>query len=140
MRIDVHVHSKFSKRPGQWILKKIGCPESFTEPLRLYQIAKSRGMTHVTISDHNTIDGALEIAHLADTYISEEITTYFPEDHCKVHVLALNISEAQHRDIQKIRENIYDLASYLKKENILSIVAHPLYGINDRLTISHFEG
>ena len=139
MRIDVHVHSKYSKRPSQWILKKLGCPESFTEPLRLYQIAKSLGMTHVTISDHNTIDGALEIAHLPDTYISEEITTYFPDNHCKVHVLALNITEVQHQEIQKVRENIFDLARFLWQENILSIVAHPMYAINDRLTGDHFE-
>ncbi len=139
MQIDIHVHSKFSKRPSQWILKKIGCPESFTEPLRLYQIAKSLGMSHVTISDHNTIGGALEIAHLEDTFISEEITTYFPDNGCKIHILALNIDENHHRDIQKIRENIFDLARYLYRQNILAIVAHPLYAINDRLTMSHFE-
>ena len=62
MRVDLHVHSKHSKRPSAWVLKKIGCPESFTEPLHLYRIAKNRGMTHVTISDHNSIDGALDIA------------------------------------------------------------------------------
>ena len=139
MRIDIHVHSKYSKQPSQWILKKIGCPESFTEPLQIYQIAKDRGMSHVTISDHNTIDGALEIAHLSDTFISEEITTYFPDDGCKVHILALNINEKQHADIHKIRQNIYELAQYLNKEKILSVVAHPLYAVNDKLTISHFE-
>jgi glycosyltransferase involved in cell wall biosynthesis len=139
MLIDVHVHSKFSKRPSQWILKKIGCPECFTEPLKIYQIAKSRGMTHVTIADHNAINGALEIAHLQDTYISEEITTYFPENGCKIHVLAQNIDEAQHREIQKLRPSIYDLSHYLRDQDILSIVAHPLYAINDRLTMDHFE-
>ena len=139
MKIDTHVHSRLSKRPSQWILKKIGCPESFTEPLRLYQIAKSRGMSHVTITDHNAIEGALEIAHLPDTFISEEITTYFPDNRCKIHVLALNINESHHLDIQKVRENIFDLAAYLHREDILSIVAHPLYAINDRLTVAHFE-
>lgn len=139
MIVDIHVHSKYSKRPSQWILKKIGCPECFTEPLKIYQIAKTRGMSHVTISDHNTIDGALEIAHLPETFISEEITTYFPDAGCKVHVLALNITEAQHREIQKRRANIYDLAGYLCKQDILSIVAHALYAINDRLSMAHFE-
>lgn len=139
MRIDIHVHSKFSKRPSQWILKKIGCPECFTEPLKIYQIAKNQGMSHVTISDHNTIDGALEIAHLPHTFVSEEITTYFPDVGCKVHVLALNITEAQHTDIQKVRTNIFDLARYLREQDILNIVAHPLYAINDRLTMDHFE-
>ena len=139
MLIDVHVHSKYSKRPSQWILKKIGCPECFTEPLDIYQLATSRGMTHVTICDHNAIDGALEIAHLPGTCISEEITTYFPEDSCKVHVLALNITEAQHLEIQKLRADIFDLAKYLYDQCILGIVAHPLYAINDRLSMDHFE-
>ena len=139
MLIDIHVHSKYSKRPSQWILKKIGCPECFTEPLDIYQIARQRGMTHVTIADHNTIDGALEIAHLPDTIISEEITTYFPDQGCKVHVLALNISETQHAEIQKLRADIYDLAKYLFDQQIVAVVAHPLYAINDRLTMAHFE-
>ncbi|MBR9982882.1 MAG: glycosyl transferase, partial [Desulfatitalea sp.] len=139
MRIDIHVHSKHSKRPSQWILKKLGCPESFTEPLQLYQIAKSRGMSHVTITDHNSIDGALEIAHLPGTFLSEEITTYFPDNGCKIHVLALNITEAQHGEIQKVRENIYDLVRYLHAEKILSIAAHPLFAINGLLTVAHFE-
>lgn len=139
MRIDIHVHSKFSKRPSQWILKKIGCPECFTEPLKIYQIARNHGMSHVTISDHNTIDGALEIAHLPNTFVSVEITTYFPDVGCKVHVLALNITEAQHMEIQKLRANIFDLARYLCEQDILNIVAHPLYAINDRLTMDHFE-
>lgn len=139
MIIDIHVHSKYSKRPSQWILKKIGCPECFTEPLKIHQIAKARGMSHVTITDHNAIDGALEIAHLSDTFISEEVTTYFSDTGCKVHVLALNITEAQHREIQKLRNNIFDLARYFCQEDILSVVAHPLYAINDRLTVAHFE-
>ncbi|MGD9824118.1 glycosyltransferase [Desulfobacter sp.] len=139
MKIDLHVHSKFSKRPSQWILQKISCPESFTEPMLVYNTAKAKGMSFVTISDHNTIEGALEIAHLPDTYISEEITSYFPEDGCKVHVLAQNITESQHDQIQKIRKNIFDLVAYLNEKNIVNIIAHPLYSVNDRLTINHFE-
>ena len=139
MRIDIHVHSKFSKRPSEWIFKKIGCSESYTEPLNIYRIAKNRGMTHVTISDHNTIDGALEIAHLPDALISEEITSYFPDDGCKVHILAVNITEKQHQEIQKHRPNIFDLTAYLTKEGILNAIAHPLYSINERLAITHFE-
>ena len=139
MKIDLHVHSRFSKRPSQWVLQKISCPESFTNPMLVYNTAKAKGMSLVTISDHNTIEGALEIAHLPDTYISEEITSYFPEDGCKVHILAQNITEAQHDEIQKTRENIFDLVAYLNGENIVNIIAHPLYGVNDRLTINHFE-
>jgi len=139
MRVDCHVHSKYSKRPTTWVLKKIGCPESFTEPLEIYRIARERGMTHVTIADHNRIEGALEIAHLPNTFISEEVTTYFPEDGCKLHVLALDIDERRHDDIQKCRDNVFYLVDYLQAQGIVHVVAHPLYGVNDRLRIAHFE-
>ena len=138
-RIDLHVHSRFSKRASQWVLQKIGCPESFTEPRQVYEIAKKRGMDLVTLTDHNTISGALDIAHLPGTFVSEEITAYFPDNGCKIHVLAYDISEAQHLDIQKNRENIFDLIGYLHSEDIYHVLAHPLYSINDRLTPGHFE-
>lgn len=139
LRADLHVHSKNSNRPSQWILQKLGCPESFTQPLEIYRQAKKKGMDLVTISDHNTIEGALEIAHLEDAFISEEVTSYFPEDGCKLHVLTLDITEAQHEDISRIRENVYDLVSYLNQEGIIHVLAHPLFDINHKLTFSHFE-
>ncbi len=138
-KVDLHVHSKFSTRPSQWILQKIGCPESFTEPEDLYAIARSRSMDLVTITDHNTIEGSLAIAHLPGTFVSEEITTYFPEDKCKLHVLAWDITETQHDDFQRIRENVFDLVSYLRSQGITHALAHPLFAVNDRLTPAHFE-
>jgi glycosyltransferase involved in cell wall biosynthesis len=138
MKIDLHVHSKYSTRPSQWVLQKLGCHECYTEPLSLYRIARERGMDLVTITDHNNIAGSLEIAHLPDTFISEEITTYFP-DGCKIHVLAYHINEAQHLQIQKARDSIFDLTAYLQGEGIVHSVAHPLWSINGRLQPEHFE-
>lgn len=96
-------------------------------------------MNYVIITDHNRIDGAMEIAHFPDTFISEEITTYFPEDGCKIHVLTWNINKNHHQEISKVRKNIFDLVFYLNRTKIIHGVAHPLYSINNNLTISHFE-
>lgn len=139
MRIDLHLHSNRSSRPSQWVLQKLGCPESFSDPHQLVELAKQRGMTGFTLTDHNTIDGCLEIAHLENTFISEEITTYFPEDGCKAHVLAWDIDEKIHADIQHVRENIFDLVQYLNQNRIRHALAHPLFAINDRLTPDHVE-
>lgn len=139
MKIDLHLHSLFSKRPSQWILQKIGCPESFSIPRKIYDQAREMGMDQVTLTDHNSIAGALEIAHLPHAFISEEITTYFPEDGCKMHVLAWEISEQQHLQISKLRESIYDLIGYLNRENIRHCLAHPLSSVNGRLSLYHFE-
>ena len=50
-RCDLHVHTKRSDRPSEWYLERIGAPESFTEPLDLYRIARARGMDFVTVTD-----------------------------------------------------------------------------------------
>lgn len=139
VRVDLHVHSKYSTRPSQWVLQKLGCPESFTEPLSIYERARARKMDVVTITDHNTINGSLEIAHLDNTFVSEEVTTYFPEDGCKLHVLTYNITEEHHREFQKIRENVFDLVPYLREKKIVHVLAHPLFAVNERLTPEHFE-
>lgn len=139
IKADLHVHSKYSVRPSEWILQKLGCAESYTDPFSLYNKAIQRGMDIVTITDHNTLAGSLEIAHLDNTFVSEEITTYFPDDRCKVHVLAWNINEKHHEDITRYRENIFDLVKYLNKEGIIHALAHPTYSLNDRLTFERFE-
>jgi glycosyltransferase involved in cell wall biosynthesis len=139
MKIDLHVHSRYSTRPSQWVLQKLGCQECYTQPRTLYRIAKQRGMSWVTITDHNTINGCLEIAGLPHTFLSEEVTTYFPEDGCKAHVLVYDLNESQHRDIQKARHNIHDLVAYLRANHLSHSLAHPLWAVNNRLTIKHFE-
>ena len=96
-------------------------------------------MDYVTITDHDTISGALEIAHLPRAFISEEISAYFPEDQCEIHVLAWNITERQHEDITRLRTNIYELVPYLIQQDIPHACAHPLCPANNRLTFGHVE-
>ena len=81
----------------------------------------------------------MEIAHLEGAFVSEEITTYFPDDKCKLHVLAYDVSEKQHEDITRLREDVFALVPYLRSRNITHAVAHPLYSPNERLTMEHFE-
>ncbi len=138
-KADLHVHSSFSNKPTYWALRKFNCPESFTSPEFIYRTAKKAGMDFVTITDHNTISGALEIAHLPDTFISMEATAYFPEDGCKVHVVILDISEPVFQDIMRLRKNIYELVAYLSRHKIVHFIAHPLYAQNEKLTADHIE-
>ncbi|HVR99188.1 MAG TPA: glycosyltransferase [Thermoanaerobaculia bacterium] len=138
-KADLHVHSKHSNRPSEWILRQFGAPESFTEPLEVYHRCRERGMDFVTISDHDTIDGAREILHLPGTFASCEVTVSFPEDGCEIHCLVFGIDEAQHREIQELRGNVYELRDYLRERDVLHSVAHPLFRVNDRLTLDHLE-
>ncbi|MBN1106168.1 MAG: glycosyltransferase [Deltaproteobacteria bacterium] len=138
LKADLHVHSRYSTRPSEWLLRKIGCSESYTDPVHVYRAARARGMDLVTITDHNTLAGSLEIAHLDGAFVGEEVTTYFPEDGCKLHVLVYDITESEHEDISQARENVFDLVRYLHEREIVHVLAHPLYAVNDLLTERHF--
>ena len=96
-------------------------------------------MDFVTITDHDTIDGCLEIRDLPNTFISEQVTTYFPQDPCKIHILVWGITEKQHGDIVVIRDNIFALQRYLQSGKIAHAVAHPLYSVNGKLEAAHLE-
>lgn len=138
-RADLHVHSKASNRPPEWILRQLSAPESYTEPKEIYRVCRERGMDFVTLSDHDTIDGALSIAHLPGVFLSEEVTVCFPEDGCEIHLLVTGISEAQHREIQRLRTDVYALRDFLRQEDVICSVAHPLYRVNDKLTLAQLE-
>jgi glycosyltransferase involved in cell wall biosynthesis len=138
-KADLHVHSKHSNRPSDWFLRRVGAPECYVEPLELYRRARAAGMDFVTISDHNTIAGALEIAHLPGTFLSCEVTTYFPEDGCKIHLLVCGMNEEQFRAVDELRHDIYELRRYATGEGLVHSVAHPFFRVDNRLTPWHVE-
>lgn len=138
LRVDLQLHSRFSDRPSEWIFRRLGMPQSYSEPEALYRKLTAAGMTFKTITDHNRLDGCKAIAHYPDVFLSVEVTTYFP-DGCKIHLLVWNLNEAQFGEIERLRPNIYELATYLREQRLPHGVAHPLVNINNILTVEHFE-
>jgi glycosyltransferase involved in cell wall biosynthesis len=138
-RCDLHLHSSYSARSEEWLFRRFDFPDSCSEPGWLHAKLLDAGMDFVTITDHDTIEGCLRIADLPQSFISEQVTTYFPQDPCKIHLLVWGISETQHAEIVRLRDNILDLQRYLASEQIAHAVAHPLYSINGQLNASHLE-
>ncbi|HSH38872.1 MAG TPA: glycosyltransferase [Chthoniobacterales bacterium] len=138
-RCDLHVHSRYSSRSEEWLFRRFDLPDSYSDPEQIYHRQVEAGMDFVTITDHDSIDGCRRIAHLPQTFISEQLTCYFPHDPCKIHLLIWGISEAQHSDLMMLRGNIFELAAYLRQHNIAHAVAHPLYSINGKLDTAHIE-
>ncbi len=139
-KADLHLHSKASNQPGGWFSQLIGCPESYAEPKEIYNRLKERGMSFVTITDHNTIDGVLEIAHHKDVFISCEYTVEFPNEPVTVHILVYGLDENMHKDLMLLRENVYDFVRYLRNKNVAYSLAHPLYSVkNSKITRSTIE-
>jgi len=138
-RTDLHLYSKYTDRAADWVLRRLDFPASYSAPRMLYDMLSKAKMTFVTITDHNTLNGCLEIADLPNTFLSEEVTTYFPEDGCKIHLLIWGLNEEQHREIHSVRENIYDLQQYLAQEHLAHAVAHPFHQLNEKLSPIHLQ-
>jgi predicted metal-dependent phosphoesterase TrpH len=124
-KADLHCHSRYSIFK---YFRRANTRDCYNAPEDVYRIAKERGMSYVTLTDHDSIDGALYLLNkypdMDDFFISEEVETYFPETGQRVHIGAYNITEEQHREIQRLRRNIRELVPYMKSEQILFGVNH----------------
>ncbi|MEZ5079515.1 MAG: PHP domain-containing protein [Thermoleophilia bacterium] len=138
-RVDLHLHSRASTDTGSWFLSRAVLPESFVDPADAYRTCKRRGMDLVAMTDHNTISGALEIAHHGDVIVGVEITTNFPGEAVQLHVLAWGVDEALWADLDRARENVFDLLPILRAANVPHSLAHPLHRVGDDLTVDHLE-
>jgi glycosyltransferase involved in cell wall biosynthesis len=138
-KADLHIHSRYSDRPREWLLRRLDFPDSLSDPRDLHTKLRERGMDYVTLTDHDRIDGCLEIADLPGVFISEQVTAFFPDDRCPIHLLVWGISEAQHTEIQALKENVFELQAYLSRSEIAHAVAHPLHRLDERFSGEHLE-
>jgi glycosyltransferase involved in cell wall biosynthesis len=142
-RCDLHLHSSASRDSQEWLPRRFGCPESYAEPAAQYELCKARGMTFVTLTDHDTIEGGLQLVDRPDFFLSEEITARVPPapgaEGCVVHVLAWNITPADHDRIQAVRSDVFALVDYLRGRGIAHALAHPFESPNRQLDAPTLE-
>ncbi len=136
-RADLHVHSTASQHSKLGVQRSLGLPECATPPQEVYELAKRRGMDFVTITDHDTITGTLELDHLDDTFISEELTVHFKDEPQAVHVLCYGITPDDHGWLQAHNDDVEACAAYLDDQEIACALAHPFYAVEAPLTPRH---
>lgn len=157
-RIDLHVTSRATSLSNGG-RGSFGLEGSTSDPFRVHNQLRSRGMTLVTLLDRETLDGNLELlaAGHRDVFPSACISASFPEDGCRLSIGVLGLDEEQLREMLRLRENLYDLAAYLASEaapdpnrprepRLGYFVAQPLhsgenrpYGRAGSLTVAHLE-
>ncbi len=138
-RADLHCHSSASNEADEAVLNAIQCPESFSTPAEVFEQASRRGMNFFTVTDHDVLDGVQQLADRPNVIIGEELTCYFPEDHCKIHLLVWGLTPADHVDLQAVANDIYQVAKIVQDRQLAHSVAHPVYRQNDRLERWHME-
>src|SRR6478609_2843084 len=136
-RADLHCHSTASAVSKLGVQRALGLPECATPPEEVYAVAKRRGMDFVTITDHDTIVGALQIADRPDVFISEELTARFRGEPQAVHVLCYGITPGDHEWLQAHAHDVEAVAGYLREHEIACALAHPFYAVAAPLTPRH---
>jgi glycosyltransferase involved in cell wall biosynthesis/predicted metal-dependent phosphoesterase TrpH len=136
-RVDMHCHSTASELSKLGIQRSLHLPECATPPQEVYELAKRRGMDFVTITDHDTIAGVLELGHLPDVFLSEELTVWFKGEPQAVHVLCYGITAEDHEWLQAHHTDVEACAGYLHSSGITAALAHPFYAVEAPLTARH---
>jgi len=136
-RVDMHCHSTASQESKLGVQRAAGLPECATPPQEVYELAKRRGMDLVTITDHDTIAGVLQIVDRPDVFVSEELTAHFRGEPQAVHVLCYGISPDDHDWLQANRGDVELCAAYMYERDIACALAHPYYHVGAPLTARH---
>src|SRR5262245_60855885 len=136
-KVDMHCHSSASQLSKLGIQRALGLPECATPPEEVYELAKRRGMDFVTITDHDTIAGVMELADRPDAFVSEELTAWFKDEPQAVHVLCYGISPDDHEWLQRHQRDLEACAEYLHSNEIVCALAHPFYAVAAPLERRH---
>jgi predicted metal-dependent phosphoesterase TrpH len=128
LRADLHVHTCHSKVSGT--MPFLGSRDCYSTPADVYRVAKARGMDLVALTDHDSIDGALELLDArpdaTDVIIGEEVSCILPDGDIAVHLGVYGMTESLHREVQPLRRNVFDVTARLREANVFFSLNHLL--------------
>ena len=141
MKADLHVHSYHSGYASH--MRFLRARDSYSDVFAIYRVAKARGMDLVCLTDHDRIDGCLEFLDrhpdAPDFIIGEEIECYVPDaPGLRVHLGAIGVTEAIHREVQRLRPNVFDAAAYLRAQGVFFGVNHLFLLYQDELPLDAY--
>ncbi len=119
------------------VFKRI-CRESYSEPGEVYDTLKRRGMDVVTVTDHDSIDAAEALRHHPDFFLSEEVTCRTSRG-TELHVGVYDISERDHIEIQRRRDDLPALFAYLGERELLFAINHAFSALTGARAEADFD-
>lgn len=137
MRCDLHVHTTASGMCNTPGLTRV-CRESYNQPADVYHRCKQRGMSMVTITDHDSIDAAEVLRKYPDFFLSEEATVRLPSG-SEIHLGVYGICEKDHAEIQRRRNDFITLLMYLTERKLFFTVNHVFSGLTGRRNEDDFN-
>lgn len=113
------------------------CQECYNEPLEVYDLLKRRGMSAVTITDHDSIEGSECLRSRPDFFLSEEVTVRMPSG-TEAHLGVYNLTERDHIAIQRRAKDFIALLMYLTERKLFFSINHVFSGLTGRRDAEDF--
>jgi len=127
MRADLHVHTCHSRRAGT--MQFLGSRDCYSNPIDVYHRARARGMDLVAITDHDSIEGALELVgrlpNPRDVIVGEEVSCWHGA--IEVHLGVYGMTESLHREIQPLRRDAFEVIARLREAGLFFSLNHLLH-------------
>jgi predicted metal-dependent phosphoesterase TrpH len=137
MKCDLHVHSAHSGSCNIPFFNDL-CRESYSDPEQVYHKLKRKGMGLVTLTDHDSINGCQGLRRHPDFFVSEEVTCRMPSG-TLAHVGVYNLSERQHSEIQRRRNDLPSLLAYLSEARLFFCVNHMFSALTGQRHLDDFD-
>ena len=114
------------------------CRESFNDPAEVYYRCKRLGMSMVTLTDHDSIDAAEVLRKHPDFFLSEEVTVRMPTG-TQMHLGVYGITEKDHAEIQRRRNDFIALLMYLTERKLFFSANHMFSSLTGRRDAEDFN-
>jgi predicted metal-dependent phosphoesterase TrpH len=112
--------------------------ESYNQPAEVYERCKRFGMSIVTLTDHDSIDAAEALRKYPDFFLSEEVTVRMPTG-TQIHLGVYGITEKDHAEISRRRNDFIALLMYLTERRIFFSLNHVFSSLTGRREIEDFD-
>jgi predicted metal-dependent phosphoesterase TrpH len=112
--------------------------ESYSAPKDVYAMLRKRGMDLVTLTDHDSIGGAEELRRYPDYFTSEEVTCRMPSG-TYAHVGVYDLTERQHTEIARRRNDLIRLLAYLSEQRLFFTINHVFSSLTGRRDKDDYE-
>jgi predicted metal-dependent phosphoesterase TrpH len=139
MRADLHVHSWHSGLNGD--LAFLHSRDCYSSPDDVYRVARARGMDLVTITDHDSIDGCMELLErpdASDVIVGEEISCWWPDTTLEIHIGAYGMTERVHRELQPLRRHAREMLAFLRSAGVVSVLNHPFHFYRGQVPLAEY--
>ncbi len=114
------------------------CKESYNEPGEVYDRCKRLGMSIVTVTDHDSIEAAEVLRKHRDFFLSEEVTVRMPSG-TEAHLGVYGITEKDHVELQRRRNDFVSLMMFLTERKIFFSVNHVFSGLTGHREREDFD-